>query len=349
MPVCPLSPSKRGAIYGMSLYMSQRKVAEHFGVSQSIVSYIKKKQRTLGTQRNAERLGRPSGLDDRDLRRISRVLDEFKWESLSHVATVICHMGIPMSVSTLRRLLKKLGLKRCVAIQKPLLSARSIALRLQYARQHAFFNWRKVIFTDECSVNMDLTQRLYVTRPLGAGLHPDYVAPRKRSGVPSVMVWGAIWHGGRSKLIRFDTSQSLGKRKGVTASIYLQQITTGPLIQAFRRLKARWRGYGDVWVVEDNAPVHTAAVARRKAEDLGLQFLPHPPSSPDLNCIEHVWALLKRKLYLHYPRPTTQDQVFEVFEKLWNELDQEIINKLVDSMGDRMEACETAKGFHTKY
>ena len=41
------------------------------------------------------------------------------------------------------------------------------------------------------------------------------------------MLWGAVWHGGRSELVLFDTSQSTGKRGGVTAAIYRNQITRG--------------------------------------------------------------------------------------------------------------------------
>ena len=32
----------------------------------------------------------------------------------------------------------------------------------------------------------------------------------------------------------------------------------------------------------DNAPAHTATLARRKISDLGFTLLPHPPYSPDL-------------------------------------------------------------------
>lgn len=75
------------------------------------------------------------------------------------------------------------------------------------------------------------------------------------------MIWGAVWYGGRSPFIRFDASESTTKRKGkwqspmsfltipgVNAEIYRTQITEGPLINSFKRVKAIWRDYGLPWV-----------------------------------------------------------------------------------------------------
>lgn len=176
------------------------------------------------------------------------------------------------------------------------------------------------------------------------------------------MVWGAVWYGGRTPLTRFDTSQSTGKRKGeqwqspvcadvagVTAAIYCDQITEGPLLDAWKRVKRVWRGYGRPWVVEDNAPIHKAQRARGKAEQLGMRFLEHPPSSPCLNPIEHVWMLLKRRLASLRPRPTTQDALFEAAVAIWAEIDQEVIDRLIMSMPDRIKAVVDAEGGYIPY
>lgn len=163
------------------------------------------------------------------------------------------------------------------------------------------------------------------------------------------MVWGAIWHGGRSKLIWFDTSESTSKRKGVNAFIYRTQITEKELLRCWQLVRRNWRGYSTPWIVEDNAKVHTAKATRGKAEELGMRFLAHPPSSPCLNPIEHVWNLLKRRLAAVNPRPTTQEGLFAAAEEIWASIPQEKIDRLINSMPDRIEACISANGGYIDY
>ena len=45
---------------------------------------------------------------------------------------------------------------------------------------------------------------------------------------------------------------------------------------------------------QDNAPVHTASVVTEWSEQQNIQVDEHPPYSPDLNPIEHVWVALKQ-------------------------------------------------------
>lgn len=136
---------------------------------------------------------------------------------------------------------------------------------------------------------------------------------------------------------------------GITAAIYRSQITEGPLLDAWKRVKTVWRGYGCPWVVEDNAPIHKAKVARGRAEELGMRFMDHPPSSPCLNPIEHVWMLLKRRLAALCPRPTTQEALFDAAVALWDEMDQGMIDRLIMSMPDRIQAVVEAEGGYINY
>ncbi|TXT04776.1 hypothetical protein VHUM_04044 [Vanrija humicola] len=164
------------------------------------------------------------------------------------------------------------------------------------------------------------------------------------------MVWAAIYHDGRSELVRFDTTTSTSKRGGITASIYNAQIIQGPLLQHWRKLKNRWRGYGgDNYIVEDNAAVHWGAQARPKGRALGMRYLPHPPSSPDLNPIENLWACLKHRMDQLPTRPSTLDELFEVAQQVWQEIPQDIINRCIISMDDRIFWVYKNRGRPSKY
>lgn len=80
-----------------------------------------------------------------------------------------------------------------------------------------------------------------------------------------------------------------------------------------------------------------------------MRFLDHPPSSPCLNPIEHVRNLLKRKLAALNPRPTSQEALFEEAVRIWNEIPQELIDRLIVSMPERIEAAHKAEGGYIPY
>ncbi len=47
--------------------------------------------------------------------------------------------------------------------------------------------------------------------------------------------------------------------------------------------------------MDNNAPGHAAKVTREKLTQLGIEHLPWPPASPDLNPIENIWQIMKQK------------------------------------------------------
>ena len=51
----------------------------------------------------------------------------------------------------------------------------------------------------------------------------------------------------------------------------------------------------------DNSPVHTAKIITAWLNKYGFDVTDHPPYSPDLSPIEHVWVELKCRLYQKYP------------------------------------------------
>ena len=109
---------------------------------------------------------------------------------------------------------------------------------------------------------------------------------KMKGRVDGIMLFAGIWHGGRTELVSFNTSESTGKRKGVTAAIYCDQITKGPLKTAWNRLNNRWRGYGGARILEDNVGIHKSPINRLQGLRQGFKYMDHPPYLPDLNPIE---------------------------------------------------------------
>lgn len=116
----------------------------------------------------------------------------------------------------------------------------------------------------------------------------------------------------------------------------MKQITSKQLKTSWNSMKWRFRGYGGPRIVEDNAPIHSSAVNEAQAAKQGFAYLDHPPSSPDLNPIENVWANLKILVAARHPRTTTADELFQVAQEEWDAMPQYVIDHSVDSMTRRL-------------
>ena len=84
-------------------------------------------------------------------------------------------------------------------------------------------------------------------------------------------------------------------------------------------------------------------------EDNGINVLDWPPQSPDLTPIEHLWNHSK-KVLAKYPRQTKGEwEIWDRVAEVWNNIDPEVCQNLIESMPRRIQAVIKAKGGHTKY
>ena len=51
-----------------------------------------------------------------------------------------------------------------------------------------------------------------------------------------------------------------------------------------------------VTLMEDNAPAHKSFYTNSEREKQGIKKLDWPSNSPDFNPIEHIWALMKKRI-----------------------------------------------------
>lgn len=100
---------------------------------------------------------------------------------------------------------------------------------------------------------------------------------------------------------------------------------------------------------QDNDPKHTSKKAQKWFEDNGIQLLDWPAQSPDLNPIEHLWSILKKRLNAYDTPAKGMWELWERAVKEWDEIRKEECQKLIESMPRRLEAVIKAKGGHTKY
>jgi DDE superfamily endonuclease len=161
----------------------------------------------------------------------------------------------------------------------------------------------------------------------------------------SIIVWGAIWLGGRSDLVLMERDKE-SERGGYSANSYLK-ILDEEMPKCFEP--------GRVFM-QDNASIHIAKKVAQWFEDNGILILDWPPYSPDMNPIEHVWAKMKEWIVQHYPElsklgksQAAYNQLAKAIEEAWDTVDQEYIDNLIRDMPRRVAALYLAKGWHTKY
>ena len=106
---------------------------------------------------------------------------------------------------------------------------------------------------------------------------------------------------------------------------------------------------GLVKVIEDNALTHTCRAAKLFRDKNLMDVFPHPAQSPDMNPIEHVWYLIKIAINKRAVRPRNEEEMRGALLEEWEKIDINIINKLINSMSNRVQQLVEVKGGCTRY
>jgi len=330
----PVTPFKRGGCIELSAAgHSARDISARLSLPLSTVYYTLKRHTQHQSSRDRPRSGRPSKLSPRTQRSIIRDIEADPRQPFSFFGR-----QHEVSASTIRRLAATRGLYRRIVRLKPFLTPRHRHTRKQWAIDNAGRDWRRVIFTDEASFELGKARRTWTSRRTGEELAEAHVAPLFRSGRQSVMVWGAIGHGKRFPLVFFEAG-------AIKSQTYVDKVIQGPLPRFVRQLA---RGWDDVLVVEDNAPIHQSnlSCAARAAE--GIASLKHPSCSPDLNPIEHMWSIAKH-LVSQMPKATNTAQLQDQIKQAWGAIPIEVVNRLIGTMEERRAEVQRNHGWHTRF
>ena len=86
---------------------------------------------------------------------------------------------------------------------------------------------------------------------------------------------------------------------------------------------------------QDNAPAHNLILSKTWFSENGLEILKNwPPNSPDINIVENVWSLLKKRVFQRHPKNIGELRAFCQEELEWIPL--EYIQNLYSSIPDRL-------------
>jgi len=283
--------------------------------------------------KDKERSGRPRCTDDMTDIAIQDFAEEKKVTVPKEIKSAL---ELDVSLNTIRRRLHEVGLYGRVARETHAWTEHDIQRRLSFANGYRHFteqDWERVIFCDETHIELTPHGQVWVQRPVGAALDPDYTN-KKEPLEERVSLWGCF------------CARDIGQAEiyiDMLDSARYKDILTHNLIPSARAFFPSGMWY----LLQDNAPPHTSAVTREWFHNHGITLLDFPPWSPDLNPIENLWAHLKRRVEKH--RPRTAAELEQSIKEEWEAVDKSLLLSLAHSMPARIQAVLDNEGGKAPY
>lgn len=221
------------------------------------------------------------------------------------------------------------------------MSDKNVKKRLQFCKAHVNWSvddWKRVIWSDETKINRFQSDgKEYYWRRPHENIQKHQVKQTVKHGGGSLMVWGCFtwWH-----------TWPLVKIEGIMKKEdYLHILKSN--LPDFVDMSA----YPEEEVVfqQDGDPKHTSKIVIKWLSEQKFQLLEWPAQSPDLNPIENLWAVVKRRLGLHQRAPTNINELWTRVQQEWADIPKEIIENLVESMPRRVRSVIKNKGLWSKY
>ncbi|KAA6332062.1 MAG: hypothetical protein EZS28_053320, partial [Streblomastix strix] len=102
-------------------------------------------------------------------------------------------------------------------------------------------------------------------------------------------------------------------------------------------------------LVSDNAPWHRANLISQWFAKSKVSRISLPPYSPDLNPMENFWGAVSQKVYKGGRNFGDEAQLGEAIKKAVASLDQSYINRICESIADRIFKVIESRGVTFDY
>jgi transposase len=294
--------------------------------------YYQKQKRDQGLDwRDRPRAGAPPKLPKEKIPLVKRVLKRKAVQTPERAAKILrTELALDVSGRTVRRAIKKAGMRYRIKPKKPTVTAEDKVKRVQFAkRRRPKGFWNLVWWSDEKAFEIH-----YEPRGMWVDVR-DEPAPRKKGLVTeTVRVWAAISHAGKSELYQIPSYWN--------ADDYKAHLETKAL------LDLRTKSPNGFVFEQDADGAHTAKKVQNFLKEEEVDVLDdYPVHSPDISPIENIWKLLMDKM--KYRNPKTKAGFFKALKEEWENISLEEVRNLTDTFKHRLSEIIRVDGEPIKY
>ena len=305
-------------------------------------------------------IGRPKVLSQRDKRMIVSQVPKVRRETngnftlydLRKAANVAEHV----SGNTVRRVLYNAGYGYRNKRRKGILTEKDVKLRFKFAK-YAQKNLTHEFWTTGISFYLDGVGFTHKLNPcLHAQRNGNKTYRKRNEGCNLNCTAAGKREGDGGKVAKFMVTIAYGK--GVTMCEELETQLNGKSFAEFVRMhfpacfEDSSNPDGKVFL-QDGDPSQNSAVAMDAVAEVGGKKFGIPPRSPDLNPIENLFHLVKRKMRKCAVQQNIEHESYPEFlariKATMMSIENRVIDNLIGSMTKRIDMVVKAKGQRIKY
>jgi len=313
--------------------LSQRTIARCLLLSQTAVSRVVRRFKKNTACIPARKIG--SGgkfvLSKREIRRLKMISTAHPHYTAAQIQSSVGGNCLKCSIRTIQRYLRRVGCFPYRPAKSPALSGTQKKRRHLWALQHETFDWSNVVFSDETYICLETgTPNQYVRRQKGQKIALVHTKQHKPF-YKKLLVWACIDSSGPGPIVIF---------RGSMDSIKYARIIEEHVVPFASEMS---------FFQQDNAPPHKAKNVLGVFESNDINLLDWPPYSPDANCIENAWAILKQRVRSR--QSTSLEELESNILDVWqNDASfKKTCCDLVSKMSKRVSALLNSRGGFTKY
>jgi transposase len=305
-------------------------LAKITGVPLSTVYKYVAKLKNKQTLNPLPRPGRPRILPPEKRHVLGRIIQNNRYLTCKEITTSL-NLKPKILPRTINREINKLGYRTCHPRTVPMLTSEQCERRVEWALAHAKQNWKSVVFSDETTFQM-FRNTIKAFYKVGTEI-PQRGVPKHPA---KVHVWGAFSARGTIGFHMFT--------QNMDGQLY-REILTNHLFENASKIMPKQ------WVFQmDNDPKHKAKKTGEFLCCRSVRVLDWPSYSPDINPIENLWAIIKRRVekkvnnVLRKKKVISTECWHEIIKKEWELISVDTCLHLVNGMTARLDEVIEKKG-----
>lgn len=325
-----VSESLKLKVIEMKNTNSIRMIAENLDLKKSTVHYIIKKYQKHGIISNFKNKGRPLKIIGR--RQERKILSFFKKNPNISIKEAKLALNLPCCCQTLRKFLKKSKFNYYIKPVKPYLYGTDKVERMEFATKYLGSDWLNSIFLDESSLEHLKQYQKRIWRQKGT-LYKDskYYFSKAATYIKRYTKFLAFISHEKKNMIAINNRWSANTLVNLLPSLFDGIDLTNKKI----------------FLDHDTCHNSNRVISWFLNKEAEVIFT--PKRSPDANCIENCFSLWKKAYYNIKPKPLTEELIKIKAPEIFNNLPQDIIQKLTTSMDRRCSEIIRRRGEITKY